>query len=99
VTLPEPTLGKLDDVVEAIRNTTVTTAGRDAVAKFVMSPEQMYILKLAPLVEEAERVESVCDLHRLCTIMKLLILLNDTSIIEFVVTDQAIMGVVGALEC
>jgi protein phosphatase-4 regulatory subunit 3 len=31
--------------------------------------------------------------------MKNLILLNDTSIIEFVVTDQAVMGVVGALEC
>lgn len=99
VTLPEPTLGKLDEVVEAIRNTSQTTAGRDAVAKFVMSPEQMYILKLAPLVDEAERLESAYDLHRLCTIMKLLILLNDTSIIEFVVTDQAIMGVVGALEC
>ncbi|SMR49111.1 unnamed protein product [Zymoseptoria tritici ST99CH_1E4] len=98
VTLPDPTLGKLDEVVEAIRNTSQTTAGRDAVAKFVMSPEQMYILKLAPLVDEAERLESAYDLHRLCTIMKLLILLNDTSIIEFVVTDQAIMGVVGALE-
>lgn len=99
VTLPEPALGKLEEVVESIRNASTTPAGRDALAKFVMSPEQMYILRLAPLVDEAEKLEQTQELHRLCTIMKHLILLNDTSIIEFIVTDQAIMGVVGALEC
>ena len=31
--------------------------------------------------------------------MKMLILLNDTSMIEFVVHDDIILGVVGALEC
>ncbi|KAF2171724.1 hypothetical protein M409DRAFT_63331 [Zasmidium cellare ATCC 36951] len=98
ITLPEPTLGKLEEVVESIRNASTTPAGRDALAKFVMSPEQMYILRLAPLVDEAEKLEQTQELHRLCTIMKHLILLNDTSIIEFIVTDQAIMGVVGALE-
>lgn len=99
ITLPDPALGRLDEVTEAIRNASATAAGRDALAKFVMSPEQMYILKLAPLVDEAERRETVQDLHKLCAIVKHLILLNDTSIIEFIVTDQAIMGVVGALEC
>jgi protein phosphatase-4 regulatory subunit 3 len=59
----------------------------------------MYLLKLAPLVEEAERLHLINDLHKLCTITKHLILLNDTSIIELAVTDQAVMGVVGALEC
>ncbi|EMC99020.1 hypothetical protein BAUCODRAFT_22318 [Baudoinia panamericana UAMH 10762] len=98
VILPQPELGRLDEVDNAIRGASTSPAGRDALVKFVMSPEQMYILKLAPLVEEAERRESVSDLHRLCNIVKHLILLNDTSIIEFVVTDQAIMGVVGALE-
>jgi protein phosphatase-4 regulatory subunit 3 len=39
------------------------------------------------------------DLHRLCNIMKSLILLNDNTIIETVVADQIILGVVGALEC
>lgn len=99
IILPEPQLGRLDEIEMAIRAASTTPAGRDALAKFVMSPEQMYILKLAPLVAMAEDLESTTDLHRLCTIMKHLILLNDTSIIEFVVTDQAIMGVVGALEC
>ena len=99
ITLPDPELGRLDEVEGEIRAASTTPQGRDALAKFVMSPEQMYILKLAPLVDEAENLQNAQELHRLCTIMKHLILLNDTSIIEFVVTDQAIMGVVGALEC
>ncbi|EME85172.1 uncharacterized protein MYCFIDRAFT_153248 [Pseudocercospora fijiensis CIRAD86] len=98
ITLPDPVLGRLEEVVDAIRTASATPAGRDALSKFIMSPEQMYILKLAPLVEQAEEQELTQELHRLCTILKHIILLNDTSIIEFIVTDQAIMGVVGALE-
>ena len=99
VTLPEPELGRLEEVEMAIRAAATTPAGRDALSKFIMSPEQMYILKLGPLVTQAEEQELTADLHRLCTIMKHLILLNDSSIIEYVVTDEAVMGVVGALEC
>ena len=98
VALPDPQLGKLEEIDGMIRNASQTPAGRDALITFIMNPEQQYILKLTPLVEIAEDRESTPDLHRLCTIMKALILLNDTSIIEFVVTDQAVMGVVGALE-
>lgn len=97
--LPDPQLGKLEEIENTIRAASSTPPGRDALIKFIMSPDQQYILKLAPLVTDAEDLESLPDLHRLCTIMKHLILLNDTSIIEFVVGDQAIMGVVGALEC
>ena len=46
----------------------------------------------------AEDLESLQDLHRLCNIMKSLILLNDNTIIEHVVMDENIIGVVGALE-
>lgn len=99
ISLPEPQLGHLDELETAIRSASTSPAARDALAKSVMHPEQNYILKLAPLVARAEELEATADLHRLCTIMKHLILLNDTAIIEFVVTDQAIMGVVGALEC
>ena len=66
-------------------------------AKFILA--QDYIPKLIPLVDMAEDLESVSDLHRLCSIVKMLILLNDTAIIEYVVTDPVVLGVVGALEC
>ena len=99
ISLPEPELGRLDEVENAIRAISTTPAARDALGKWIMHHEQMYILKIIPLVEKAEEMESTPDLHRLCTIMKHFILLNDSAIIEYAVTDAAIMGVVGALEC
>lgn len=74
----------------------MTQGGREALAKFLIREE--YLLKLIPLVEMAEDLESLSDLHRLCNIMKALILMNDNAIIEHLVTDDIIIGVVGALE-
>ncbi|KAG8624738.1 hypothetical protein KVT40_007805 [Elsinoe batatas] len=98
IMLPAPELGNLHEVENIMRNASQSTPGRDALAKFVMAPDSLYISKLAPLVEMAEDLEDLPDLHRLCNIMKTLILLNDTSIIEFIVRDELILGVVGALE-
>src|SRR5664279_2194628 len=73
-----------------------TPAGRDALTKYVITED--YIQKLIPLVEMAEDMEDLASLHRLCNIMKTMILLNDTAIIELAVTDELVLGVVGALE-
>ncbi|KAL5372831.1 hypothetical protein DPSP01_013201 [Paraphaeosphaeria sporulosa] len=96
IMLPPPDLGNLHEIENHMRAANSTPGGREALAKFVLS--QLYIPKLIPLVEMAEDLESASDLHRLCSIMKMLILLNDTAIIEYVVTDDIVLGVVGALE-
>ncbi|KAI1042747.1 hypothetical protein LB505_000949 [Fusarium chuoi] len=69
-----------------------TANGRDALAKAIMAED--FIGKIVPLVEMAEDLESLQDLHRLCNIMKTVILLNDTSIIEHAVSDECVLGVV-----
>lgn len=97
ITLPAPELGNLPEIDHMMRAASITQAGRDALSKFVIRDE--YIPKLLPLVTMAEDLESLPDLHRLCNIMKSIILLNDNTIIEMVVTDPIILGVVGALEC
>ncbi|KAJ5737604.1 uncharacterized protein N7483_002729 [Penicillium malachiteum] len=96
IALPPPELRNLPDIEQMVRAASMTQAGRDALSKFIIRDE--YISKLVPLVETAEDLESLADLHRLCNIMKSLILLNDNTIIETVVADQVILGVVGALE-
>jgi protein phosphatase-4 regulatory subunit 3 len=96
VQLPPADLGSLPELDMAIRNLSQSPAGRDALAKTIMSED--YISKLIPLVEMAEDLESLPDLHRLCNIMKTVLLLNDTSIIEHAVSDECVLGVVGALE-
>ncbi|KAJ5104828.1 hypothetical protein NUU61_002175 [Penicillium alfredii] len=96
IVLPAPELGNLPEIEQIVRAASMTQAGRDALSKFIIRDE--YINKLVPLVTMAEDLESLTDLHRLCNIMKSLILLNDNTIIETVVADQIILGVVGALE-
>jgi protein phosphatase-4 regulatory subunit 3 len=97
IVLPSPDLGHLTEIEQITRAASMTQAGRDALSKFIIRDE--YIAKLVPLVSMAEDLESLIDLHRLCNIMKSLILLNDNTIIETVVADHVILGVVGALEC
>ncbi|KAL4806113.1 component of IIS longevity pathway SMK-1-domain-containing protein [Aspergillus unguis] len=96
VVLPAAELGNLPEIDHLMRAASMTQTGRDALSKCVLRDE--YIHKLLPLVSVAEDLESLTDLHRLCNIMKSLILLNDTTIIETVVQDAVILGVVGALE-
>lgn len=96
IQLPAAELGSLDQLEQSIRVISSSAQGRDALAKLIMNED--YIGKLIPLVEMAEDLESEPDLHRLCNIVKLVLLLNDTNIIEHAVSDACIMGVVGALE-
>lgn len=95
--LPPPELKYLPDVETMIRSAGATQQGRDALSRMILA--ENYISKLIPLVEMAEDLEDLPDLHKLCNIMKTLILFNDHGIIEHVVTDDVIFGVVGALEC
>lgn len=95
--LPPPEIGNLEDIEHAMRSVASTTQGRDALAKFVINED--YIRKLIPLVEIAEDLESLKDLHLLCNIMKMLILLNDSQIVDHIVGENVVYGVVGALEC
>ena len=97
VMLPPPELANLPDIENMMRAANTTAAGRDALTKFIVGAD--FIKKIVPLVEMAEELESLTDLHRLCNIMKTIILLNDSAIIEHVVKDDVCLGVVGALEC
>ncbi|KAG5921330.1 hypothetical protein E4U53_003819, partial [Claviceps sorghi] len=96
ISLPAAELGNLSEIESSMQIMSSSANGRDALAKFIMADD--YIGKLIPLVEMAEDLESLPDLHRLCNIMKTIILLNDTTIIEHAVSDECLLGVVGALE-
>ncbi|CZT04636.1 related to pleiotropic drug resistance control protein PDR6 [Rhynchosporium graminicola] len=96
--LPHPGLGNLGEVESQVRNLHCTLQGREALVKYLLNEEINYIIKLIPLVEMAEDMEDLASLHRLCNIMKTFILLNDNNIMDLVVSDELILGVVGALE-
>ena len=95
--LPQPEIGNLEEIEGVMRGVAITQNGREAICKFVIHDD--YVRKLIPLVEMAEDLESLKDLHCLCNIMKMIILLNDSQIIDHIVNENVVMGVVGALEC
>ncbi|RWA03438.1 hypothetical protein EKO27_g11667 [Xylaria grammica] len=96
ISLPEVTMANLAEIESQMRMMSSSVNGRDALTKYVIA--ENYILKLISIVSDAEDLESLADLHRLCNIMKIIILLNDTVIIEHSVSDACVIGVVGALE-
>ncbi|KLU82722.1 hypothetical protein MAPG_01791 [Magnaporthiopsis poae ATCC 64411] len=96
ISLPPPELSSLPELEQSIRIMNSSATGREALTKCIIMED--YISRLASLVEMAEDLESLPDLHRLCNIMKSILLLNDTGIIEHAVSDECVLGVVGALE-
>ena len=96
INLPPAELGNISEIEKAIKDYCLTPGSRDLLAKFIMS--QDYVKQLIPLVQIAEDLEGQRELQSLCSIMKSIIMLNDTTIIEHVASDECIMGVVGALE-
>ncbi|KAF8463834.1 component of IIS longevity pathway SMK-1-domain-containing protein [Kalaharituber pfeilii] len=96
VMLPPPELRNLPDIENMIRQASTSSESRNSLGKFILSDD--YIGKLIPLLQVAEDLESLPDLHRLCNVAKMIILLNDTVIIEHIVTDEVILGIVGMLE-
>ncbi|KAJ4416445.1 Platinum sensitivity protein [Neurospora sp. IMI 360204] len=94
--LPPADLANLPDLENVMRQMSNTANGREMLVKSIM--EQDILPSMGNLVEMAEDLESLDDLFRLCNMAKTMLLLNDTAIIEKAVSDECVLGVVGALE-
>ncbi|RUS19445.1 component of IIS longevity pathway SMK-1-domain-containing protein [Endogone sp. FLAS-F59071] len=96
ITLPSPELSNLGEIEMLLKHAATSVYEKDKLASFIMN--ENYIDKLLPVFETCEDLENVPDLHTLCNIMKAIILLNDNIIIEYIIKDEKILGVVGILE-
>ncbi|KAJ3296307.1 Platinum sensitivity protein [Borealophlyctis nickersoniae] len=96
VSLATPTLGNLKELEQMILEISRTIFARDALVTTIM--ESNFLGKLLPLLETCEDLEQTEDLHRLSTIMRTIIFLNDTGIYEYILRDDVFLKVVGMLE-
>ncbi|PRQ77168.1 Component of IIS longevity pathway SMK-1-domain containing protein [Rhodotorula toruloides] len=94
--LPEPSLGNIAKVENAIRQLSRTVVGRERAASVIVRTG--YIEKLVKVQREAEDLESIEELHALCRVMQAIFHLNDNAIFEHILKDEIIIGVVGILE-
>ncbi|KAG6841834.1 hypothetical protein C0991_006241 [Blastosporella zonata] len=109
--LPQPTLGIIGEIDRAIKQLARTQSVKERICEYiqkeiadsipVFSPSaftQNYIKSLIEVLHTAEDLESLDDLHALCSIMQTILTLNDHAMYEHILEDDLFFGVIGMLE-
>ncbi|KAJ2357952.1 Platinum sensitivity protein, partial [Coemansia sp. RSA 2611] len=96
IELPAPSMGNLDEVERTIIECNKTVALRDQLVLFIT--HESYLDQLRDLHETCEELEAVEELHTIYSIIRHILLLNDSSIFECIIRDDNIIGVAGMLE-
>ncbi|KDQ21121.1 hypothetical protein BOTBODRAFT_125070 [Botryobasidium botryosum FD-172 SS1] len=95
--LPEPALGSVHEIDKAVKVIARNNPGRERTCEHIISVG--YIRKLVDVLEQAEDLESLADLHSLFGLMHTILGMNDHSIYDHIVQDETLfLGVVGILE-
>ncbi|KAG8840173.1 Platinum sensitivity protein, partial [Serendipita sp. 405] len=94
--IPTPTLDNLAEIDLQIRSVHRASPIRDRVVENVLSLD--LIRKLVKLMSDAEDLQSVKDLHQICSLMQAILLLNDSNIYEHILRDDVFIDMVGLME-
>ncbi|KAJ2917508.1 hypothetical protein MD484_g2933, partial [Candolleomyces efflorescens] len=94
--LPTPTLGIIGEIERAIKSLTRTAPMKDRICEYIQQED--YIKALINVLQIAEELESLENLHALCSLMQTILMLNDHGMYEHIMDDELFYGVVGMLE-
>ncbi|KAF8339200.1 component of IIS longevity pathway SMK-1-domain-containing protein [Cantharellus anzutake] len=94
--LPDPALGIIGDIDTAIKVIAKTIHGRERISEYILTED--YIKQLMDVMEQAEDLESLGDLHALYGIMHTILSINDHGIYDYILNEDVFLGVVGILE-
>ncbi|KAG6891694.1 hypothetical protein C0992_010097 [Termitomyces sp. T32_za158] len=103
--LPHPALGIIGEIERAVKTLARTQNFKEQVCEYIQQAE--YIKSLIEVFNTAEDLESLEDLHALCSMMQTiyrtdslrpLVMLNDHTMYEHILEDDLFFGVVGMLE-
>lgn len=94
--LPQPQLGIIGEIEKAIKTLARTNAMKERICEYVQTEE--YIKSMIDVYHQAEDLESLENLHALCSCMQAILMLNDHSLYEHILEDNLFFGVVGMLE-
>ncbi|KAK7054066.1 SMK-1 domain-containing protein [Favolaschia claudopus] len=96
--LPPPQLGIIADIERAIKNISNTRQGqlKERLCEYIMQEE--YFKGLIDVLQTAEDLESLENLHALCSLTQTILMLNDHNLYEHILSDDLFPGVVGMLE-
>ncbi|WVO25196.1 uncharacterized protein IAS62_006586 [Cryptococcus decagattii] len=91
-----PTLANIREQEFCIRAQAKSAMGRERAMEHILNED--YIKQLINILEQAEDLESLDDLHALCSLMQTILLFNDNGIFEYILQDDVFLGVIGMLE-
>ncbi|KAJ1672507.1 Platinum sensitivity protein, partial [Spiromyces aspiralis] len=94
--LPEPEPGNLVEIRQALMRSRQYIYRREQLAGYLVSED--YIKKLVQMYEIFTDLEDTDSLEMLCDILQNIVILNDASIIEYMIRDDIIFDLVGILE-
>ncbi|KAH7916787.1 component of IIS longevity pathway SMK-1-domain-containing protein [Hygrophoropsis aurantiaca] len=94
--LPSPQLGFISDIERAIKALARGQTVKEKICEYIQREE--YIKSLIEVMNMAEDLESLDNLHSLCSLMQTILLMNDHGIYEHILDDDIFFGVVGMLE-
>ncbi|TFK43836.1 component of IIS longevity pathway SMK-1-domain-containing protein [Crucibulum laeve] len=94
--LPTPQLGIIGEIERAIKTLARTQTLKERICEYIQQED--YIKSLIDVMNTAEDLESLENLHALCSIMQTILMLNDHSMYEHILEDDIFFGVVGMLE-
>nr|ODO02203.1 nuclear protein [Cryptococcus depauperatus CBS 7855] len=91
-----PSLSNIRDQEYSLRFSAKTAQGRERCIEHILNED--YIKRLTVIFEQAEDLESIDDLHALCSLMQTILLFNDNGIFEYILQEDVFQGVIGMLE-
>lgn len=93
---PEPTVDNLPEVLELLTTLVAFQFSRESLCAFLIGTD--FIPALARVFTLSEKNRLIVQLHNLFRIVKLLFGLNESKVIERLITDESIYGIIGSLE-
>ncbi|KAJ7506513.1 component of IIS longevity pathway SMK-1-domain-containing protein, partial [Mycena galericulata] len=94
--LPTPQLGIIGDIERTIKGLSRTGQVKERLCEYIMADE--YFKGLIDVLHTAEDLESIENLHALCSLTQTILMLNDHNLYEHILSDDLFPGVVGMLE-
>eukprot|EP00882_Tetradesmus_deserticola_P028001 GHRQ01031162.1.p1 GENE.GHRQ01031162.1~~GHRQ01031162.1.p1 ORF type:complete len:462 (+),score=128.54 GHRQ01031162.1:435-1820(+) len=94
VELPAAETANLEEIAKVLAH--VPPMQRERVAQLLMTPN--YLRKLLDIFRQCEDLEDTPSLHHMFRLMRSIIMLNDTQLLDELLKEEHVMGVIGCLE-
>lgn len=93
---PVLTMANILEQEVMIRQSLRGLIGKEKIVHMVIGDD--YVRQMISVFDQAEDLESLEDLHALCSMMQAILSINDNGLLDYLIQDDVFMGIMGILE-